>query len=116
MDTMIDSLAAQSSRMPMIKQIRGPYDAPHMWLDDTAGVAKLMKPDFLAYIGTMGCRNTWSSVKLIAKDMEKLGYPTLILYADAFDNRIEPVDTFLGKIDEFLRVRDIRGWKGAIWK
>ncbi len=116
MDTMIDSLAAQSSRMPMIKQIRGPYDAPHMWLDDTVGVAKLMKPDFLAFMGTMGCRNTWSMVKLITKDMEKLGYPTLILYADVFDNRVEPVDTFLGKIDEFLRVRGIRGWKGAIWK
>jgi benzoyl-CoA reductase/2-hydroxyglutaryl-CoA dehydratase subunit BcrC/BadD/HgdB len=116
MDTMIDSLAAQTSRMPMVKQIRGPYDAPHMWLDDTVGVAKLMKPDFLAFMGTMGCRNTWSMVKLIERDMEKLGYPTLTLYADSFDNRIEPVDTFLGKIDEFLRVRGIKGWKGATWK
>lgn len=116
LDSMIDSLAAQSSRMPMVKQIRGPYDAPHMWLDDTVGVANLMKADFLAFMGTMGCRNTWSMVKLITRDMEKLGYPALILYADSFDNRIEPVDTFLGKIDEFLRVRDIRGWKGAVWK
>lgn len=115
MDAMIDSLAAQTSRMPMIKQIRGPYDAPHMWLDDTIGVAKLMKADFLAYMGTMGCRNTWGMVKLIARDLEKLDLPTLILYADSFDNRVEPVDTFLGKIDEFLRVRGIRGWEGAQW-
>ena len=115
MDAMIDSLVGQTSRMPMIKQIRGPYDAPHMWLDDTVGVAKLMKADFLAYMGTMGCRNTWGMVKLIARDLEKMDFPTLILYADSFDNRVEPVDTFLGKIDEFLRVRRIRGWEGARW-
>ena len=109
LDSMIDSLAAQTSRMPMVKQIRGPYDAPHMWLDDTLGVAELMKPDFLAYIGTMGCRNTWGSVKLIAKDTERAGYPTIILYGDSFDDRVEPADTMINKLDEFLQVRGI--WK-----
>lgn len=108
-DSMIDSLAAQTSRMPMVKQIRGPYDSPHMWLDDTMAVAELTKPDFLAYIGTMGCRNTWGMVKLIARDTEKAGLPTLILYGDSFDDRVEPADTLVGKIDEFLQVRGL--WK-----
>lgn len=108
LDTMIDSLAAQTSRLPMVKQIRGPYDAPHMWLDDTVGVAKLMNADFLAYMGTMGCRNTWGMVKPAARDLEKLGFPTLILYGDAFDDRVESIDALINRIDEFLTVRRIR--------
>ncbi|MEA3470248.1 MAG: 2-hydroxyacyl-CoA dehydratase family protein [Thermodesulfobacteriota bacterium] len=108
LDTMIDSLATQTSRLPMVKQIRGPYDAPHMWLDDTVGVAKLMNADFLAYMGTMGCRNTWGMVKPAARDLEKLGFPTLILYGDAFDDRVESIDALINRIDEFLTVRRIR--------
>ncbi|MEA3470247.1 MAG: 2-hydroxyacyl-CoA dehydratase family protein [Thermodesulfobacteriota bacterium] len=107
MDTMIDSLAAQTSRTPMVKQLRGPYDAPHMWLDDTIGLAKTMNADFLVYLGTMGCRNSWGIVKLLARDTEKLGWPTLILYGDAFDNRVESIDSLIGKVDEFLTVRRI---------
>ncbi len=106
-DSMIDSLAAQTSRMPMVKQIRGPYDAPHMWLDDTLAVARIMQPDFLAYIGTMGCRNTWGSVRLISRDMEKAGFPTFISYGDAFDNRVESWDTLQGRLEEFLRIRGL---------
>ncbi|MEA3222902.1 MAG: 2-hydroxyacyl-CoA dehydratase family protein [Thermodesulfobacteriota bacterium] len=108
LDTMIDSLAAQTSRMPMVKQIRGPYDDPGMWLDDTVGSAKIMNADFLVYMGTMGCRNTWGMVKLLARDTERLGMPTLILYGDAFDNRVESVDALINRIDEFLTVRRIR--------
>ena len=91
----------------MVKQIRGPYDAPHMWLDDTLAVARIMQPDFLAYIGTMGCRNTWGSVRLISRDMEKAGFPTFISYGDAFDNRVESWDTLQGRLEEFLRIRGL---------
>jgi hypothetical protein len=51
LDTMIDSLADINSRMPMIKQLRGPYDAPGMWRDDLLCMAKIMDPDFMVYIG-----------------------------------------------------------------
>lgn len=107
LDDLIDSMAMQVSRMPMVKSIRGPYDAPFMWRDDTLALAKLYKADFITYIGTMGCRNTWGMVKLLARDLEKQGFPALILYADAFDDRIQSWDAITGQIDEFIRVRGI---------
>ena len=75
LDTLIDSIADLNSRMPMIKSIRGPYDAPHMWLQDTLALAKLHKADFIVYNGTPGCRNTWGMVKPFARDTEKNGFP-----------------------------------------
>jgi hypothetical protein len=107
MDTMIDSLASQMSRMPMIKQIRGPYDAPGMWLDDLLGTARLLKPDFVAYIGSMGCRNSWGMNKLLARDLEKHGIPTILLFADAFDDRVASWEAITDKMSEFVKLRRI---------
>jgi len=107
LDSMIDSMADMNSRMPMVKQIRGPYDAPQMWRDDIMGMANLMKPDFVAYMGTIGCRNTWGMVKLLVKDLEKAGYPTLVLYGDGFDDRVQSWESITDKIDEFTHVRGI---------
>ncbi len=108
LDTLIDSIADLNSRMPMIKSIRGPYDAPHMWLQDTLALAKLHKADFIVYNGTPGCRNTWGMVKPFARDTEKNGFPTLILYSDAFDMRVESWETTASRIEEFLKVRRLR--------
>lgn len=106
-DQMIDSMADQTSRMPMTKQIRGPYDAPNMWLDDLRSLAKLYHPDCLIYAGSAGCRNTWGMVKLAARDLEALGYPTLILNSDGFEPRGESWKLTAHRIEEFLRVRRI---------
>jgi len=105
LDSMIDSLADQISRMPMVKQIRGPYDAPHMWRDDVFGMVRVFKPDFVVYIGTIGCRNTWGSVKLLMRDMERAGVPSLMLYADAFDDRIQSWEAIIDRLNEFIHVR-----------
>ena len=105
MDSLIDSVGIINSRMPMIKSIRGPYDAPNMWLEDTLGLAKMYKADLIVYNGTPGCRNTWGMVKLLARDTEKAGYPTYIMYADAFDERVQSWETTEERFMEFLKVR-----------
>ena len=105
LDTMIDSLADQNSRMPMIKSIRGPYDAPHMWLQETLALAKMYSADLIVYSGTPGCRNTWGMVKLLARDTEKAGLPTYIMYSDAFDERVESFENTRERFEEFLNVR-----------
>ncbi len=105
MERMVDTLAALNSRMPMIKSIRGPYDGPHMWLQDTLSLAKMYGADFIVYNGTPGCRNTWGMVKLFARDTEKAGFPTYIMYADAFDDRVESWEATRDRFEEFLRVR-----------
>ncbi|MBN1636365.1 MAG: 2-hydroxyacyl-CoA dehydratase [Deltaproteobacteria bacterium] len=107
LEGMIDSLADQVSRMPMVKSIRGPYDAPGMWLDDTLGAASLLKTDFVVYIGTMGCRNTWGMVKPFTRDLERYGIPCLVLYADAFDDRIQSWEAITDRMDEFMKLRRI---------
>jgi hypothetical protein len=91
----------------MNKQMRGPYDAPTQWLDDCRAVAKLYKPDLLVYAGTMGCRNSWGVNKLLQRDMEKLGFPTLLIFADVFDPRVASWDAFKNQIAEFIAVRNI---------
>ncbi|MBN1636364.1 MAG: 2-hydroxyacyl-CoA dehydratase [Deltaproteobacteria bacterium] len=106
-EAIIDSLADQVSRMPMVKQIRGPYDAPGMMLDDTLGAARVLNVDFIVYVGTMGCRNTWGVIKCIARDLEKAGYPTLVLYADGFDDRVQSWESITDKLNEFISLRRI---------
>ncbi|HEY9159510.1 MAG TPA: 2-hydroxyacyl-CoA dehydratase family protein [Desulfomonilia bacterium] len=108
LDTMIDSLADINSRMPMIKQLRGPYDAPGMWRDDLLCMAKIMDPDFMVYIGSMGCRNSWGVNKLLQRDCEREGIPTMLLFADAFDDRVASWEHCIDKISEFMHVRGIR--------
>jgi hypothetical protein len=107
LDDIIDSLAEQVSRMPMVKSIRGPYDAPNMWLDDTLVMTKLLKADFVAYFGTMGCRNTWGMVKSYVRDVERAGIPAVVLYADAFDDRVQSWESVTDKIEEFLHLRGL---------
>ena len=107
LDTMIDSLADINSRMPMVKQLRGPYDAPGMWRDDLLFMSKIMKPDFLVYIGSMGCRNSWGANKLLQRDCEREGIPTMLLFADAFDDRVSSWEHCVDKIGEFMHVRGI---------
>ncbi|MBF0224305.1 MAG: 2-hydroxyacyl-CoA dehydratase [Desulfobacterales bacterium] len=105
MDEMLKSIAELNARMPMVRTIRGPYDAPHMWLQDSMALAEMYKADCLIYNGTPGCRNTWGMVKLMARDTEKYGYPTHIMYGDAFDERIESWESTSERLDEFFKVR-----------
>lgn len=106
-DAIIDGIADQTSRMPMIKQVRGPYDAPHMWLEDLTALATTFKPDCLVYAGSAGCRNTWGMVKLAARDLEEMGYPTLLLNSDGFEPRVQSWELTATRLEEFLRVRRI---------
>jgi hypothetical protein len=107
LDTMIDTLADINARMPMTRTVRGPYDAPHMWLEDTLSLARIYRADCCIYNGTPGCRNTWSNVKLIMRDLEKRGIPTHLVYADAFDGRVENWETTAMRLDEFFSIRGL---------
>ena len=105
LDRMIDSLAEQNARMPMVKSIRGPYDHREMWLDNTLALGGIYNIDLIVYNGTPGCRNTWGMVKLLARDTEAAGFPTYLMYADAFDDRVESWENTRERFEEFLRTR-----------
>jgi hypothetical protein len=105
LDRMIDSLAEQNARMPMVKSIRGPYDQKEMWLSETLALGGIYNIDLIVYNGTPGCRNTWGMIKLLARDTEAAGFPTYIMYADAFDDRVESWETTRERFEEFLTIR-----------
>jgi hypothetical protein len=107
MDSMIDSLADINSHMPMVKQLRGPYDAEGQWREDLFYMSKIMQPDLAVYLGSMGCRNSYGVNKLIERDAERSGLPTLLLFADAFDDRVASWDFCMDKMSEFMHVRGI---------
>ncbi len=106
-EAMLDSIAQLNARLPMVRSIRGPYDQPNMWLEESLAIAKLYKADCVVYNGTPGCRNTWGMVKPFARDMEKHGYPTHILYDDAFDDRVESWEATRERLAEFFTVRGL---------
>ena len=91
----------------MVRSIRGPYDQPNMWLEETLALAEHFKADCLIYNGTPGCRNTWSNVKLIARDLENHGYPTHIMYDDAFDDRVESWEATRERLEDFIKGRGL---------
>ena len=104
---MLDTLAQMNARMPMVRSIRGPYDKKGMWLEESLVCAKMYDADCVIYNGTPGCRNTWGMVKPFARDMEKHGYPTHIMYDDAFDDRVESWDATRERLDEFFKIRGL---------
>ena len=106
-DSMLNSLAQTNARLPMVRSIRGPYDQPNMWLDESLALAKNFGADCLIYNGTPGCRNTWANLKLITRDLEKHGYPVHIMNDDAFDDRVESWEVTKGRLEEFLNVRGL---------
>jgi benzoyl-CoA reductase/2-hydroxyglutaryl-CoA dehydratase subunit BcrC/BadD/HgdB len=106
-EAMLESFAQMNARLPMVRSIRGPYDGPSLWLEETLALAKNFGADCLVYNGTPGCRNTWANVKVMARDLEKHGYPVHVMYDDAFDDRVESWEATKERLEEFLNVRGL---------
>ncbi|MFP4444901.1 MAG: 2-hydroxyacyl-CoA dehydratase subunit D [Desulfosudaceae bacterium] len=106
-ENMMVSIAQLNARLPMVRSIRGPYDQPNMWLEESLAIARTFGADCIIYNGTPGCRNTWGMVKPFARDMERHGYPTHILYDDAFDDRVESWEVTRERLEEFFTVRGL---------
>jgi hypothetical protein len=110
MESMIRTLSQINSRQAMTKQLRGPYDAPTQWLSEIKHLTKLMKPDCLVYISSVGCRNTWGIIKMIQRVMESEGVPTLLVFGDVFDERVTSWKSISESMSEFMKIRRIGSW------
>ena len=106
-DAMINSAAQLTSRVVMIREMRGPFDAPHMWLEEALTLAKMYQAQCFIFNTTPGCRNTWAVVKLFAREVEKHGYPMHIMNDDPWDDRVESWEMTQDRLDEFLTVRNL---------
>ena len=106
-ETMVNSIAQLNARAPMPRMVRGPYDAPNQWLDESLAMGKMYNVDCMIYAGTPGCRNTWGMVKPFARDVEKQGYPIHLMYSDSFDDRMEAWESTTERLDEFFKIRGL---------
>ncbi len=106
-DAMLNSAAQLSSRMVMVREMRGAFDAPNMWLDEALTLAKMFHADCAIFNATPGCKNTWANVKLFAREIEKNGYPIHIMNDDGWDDRVESWEMTRERLDEFLSVRGL---------
>lgn len=106
-ESMLNTFSQINARMPMVRSIRGPYDQPGMWLEETLVIAEHFGAECMIYNGTPGCRNTWANVKMMARDLEKHGYPTHIMFDDAFDDRMESWDATRTRLEEFFTIRGL---------
>lgn len=107
LDTMVNSLAQLNAHAPMPRMVRGPYDAPNQWLDESLAMGKVYNVDCMIYAGTPGCRNTWGMVKPFSRDIEKQGYPIHLMYSDSFDDRMEAWESTCERLDEFFNIRGL---------
>jgi len=106
-EAMLNSAAQLGSRIVMIREMRGPFDAPHMWLEETLSLAEMFGAQCFIFNTTLGCRNTWSVIKPFAKEVEAHGYPIHIMSDDAWDDRVESWEMTRDRLDEFLRIRGL---------
>jgi hypothetical protein len=106
-DAMLITIAEMGQRQPMARNLRGPYDAPNQFLEETLTMSRLYKADCGIFQGTYGCRNCWSNIQPMSKELEKAGLPTLICTADAIDERPQSWVQSRAQIEEFLAVRGI---------
>ncbi|MBU2511050.1 2-hydroxyacyl-CoA dehydratase family protein [bacterium] len=106
-ETMLTSLSEMNATLPMVRSIRGPFDKPNMWLEESISLARLYHADCVVYNGTPGCRNTWGMVKPFAREVEKAGFPVHIMNGDAFDDRVESWESTVNRLEEFLSIRGL---------
>lgn len=107
LESMLISITELNATLPMVRSIRGPYDQPNMWLEESISLARMYKADCIIYNGTPGCRNTWGMVKPFAREIERAGIPVHIMNGDAFDDRVESWDSSVARLEEFLSVRGL---------
>jgi benzoyl-CoA reductase subunit B len=103
MDTMIDGLAREALKFPMIKQMHAPADVPGSWIEDMVFLAKKYKVDCCIFFANPACKRANGAFRLLSDRIKKdAGVPVLKLEADAWDRRITPIESVKEKIQKFL--------------
>jgi hypothetical protein len=102
---MIDSMADINARMPMTRTIRGPYDAPNMWLEDTISLAK-MYGRTAASTAVPRAAATPGPTSSCWQGISKARVPNPYCPCRQFDSRVEAWETTQMRLEEFY---DIRG-------
>jgi len=103
MDSMIDGLAEAAWNMPMTRQVGG-ESMSLSWANDVIWAAGELAADCVIYCGHHSCKQTWSVVSILRKELEeRIGLPLLVLQGDAWIKRMTPISVLQQEIDEFIK-------------
>jgi len=102
MDTMVEGLATAAWNMPMTRQVGG-ESMSRQWTEDVVHSARELNADCAIYCGHHSCKQTWSVVSILRKElMDRLGVPLLILQGDSWIRKMTPISVIQHEIEEFV--------------
>ncbi|MCP4755955.1 MAG: 2-hydroxyacyl-CoA dehydratase [Proteobacteria bacterium] len=102
-DTMLRGLAEKMINLPMTRQLKGSWDMPANWLEDTLYYVETYKADCMVFTGHTACKQVWGIYRLVADEVKKqLGVPSLRLEGDGWDSRITPMPVIKEEMSEFF--------------
>jgi len=100
---MLDGICNAARTFPMTKQM-GAESMSVAWIDDAIHMAKEMDADCGIYCGHHACKQTWSVISIVQKElMERAGAPTLCLQGDAWLSGMTPMSALQEDIDQFVK-------------
>ena len=102
-DSMLRGLAEEMMNLPMTRQLKGAWDMPTNWLDDTLYYARTYNADCCVFSGHLACKQAWGAFKLVSDAVRRrLGIPVLRLEGDGWDARITPMSAIKDRLEEFF--------------
>ncbi len=102
-ESMFRGLAQEMFNLPMTRQLKGTWDMPGNWLQDTLYYAQTYSADCCIFSGHFACKQAWGVYRLVSDAIRKeLGIPTLRLEGDGWDSRITPMSTIKDQLEEFF--------------
>jgi benzoyl-CoA reductase/2-hydroxyglutaryl-CoA dehydratase subunit BcrC/BadD/HgdB len=102
-EEMLDGICEAARTFPMTKQM-GAESMSVAWIDDAIHMAKEMDADCGIYCGHHACKQTWSVISMVQKElMERAGAPTLCLQGDAWLSGMTPMSALQEDIDQFVK-------------
>jgi hypothetical protein len=101
--TMLEGICEAARTFTMTRQM-GAYSMSVAWIEDAIHMAKEMKANCGIYCGHHACKQTWSVISIVQKElMERTGTPVLALQGDAWLTGMSPMSTLQENIDEFIK-------------
>lgn len=103
MASMLEGYSDAAWGMPMTRQM-GAESMSRAWIEDIVWAARELKADCAIFCGHHSCKQTWSVVSILRRELLKqMGIPLLVLQGDSWIKRMTPMSTIQQEIDEFIK-------------
>ncbi len=101
-ESMLNGLAETVFNYPMTRQM-GSSSMSIAWIDEMSQAIKDLNADCAIYSGHHSCKQTWSIVSQVRKEiMKRTGVPVLILQGDSWMRRTTPMSVLQEEIAHFV--------------